>query len=275
MLYPTELSSGDVPGSNRCIGASAVPDLSATVIRNTPSHASAYATAAPRAPDGTGARTAENVFEDVPHCRLSPTGNPCGASRHALFHPGAARVGASPRSAHAPVAAAPLPRGAHARYPDAPGRKPRVSLSDETKPVRCTCILRERQKQNAPGTCDPRAFACLGRSGWPISQGGQPRLGVQIPLAFETARQDARARAVAWPQGNQVRVGGKADHGNRFGEKTATRAKAAHDTPVVFKLQHFFNVDPVEPMRGVITTSTGRAEGGMGTVRIAAFVSSL
>lgn len=78
--------------------------------------------------------------------------------------PRAARVEASQRGAHAPVAAAPLPRGARTRYPDAPGRK-ETSVVEWKEPGRCMRILRERWKQNAPGTCDPRAFAFLGRSG--------------------------------------------------------------------------------------------------------------
>ena len=41
-------------------------------------HASAYATAMPRAPDGTRTRTAEACSTDVSHCRLSPTGNSFG-----------------------------------------------------------------------------------------------------------------------------------------------------------------------------------------------------
>lgn len=44
---------------------------------NTMSHASAYATAAPRAPDGIQTRTAVACSIDAPHCRLSPTGNSC------------------------------------------------------------------------------------------------------------------------------------------------------------------------------------------------------
>ena len=42
------------------------------------SHASAYATARPRAPDGIQTRTAVACSIDAPHCRLSPTGNSCG-----------------------------------------------------------------------------------------------------------------------------------------------------------------------------------------------------
>ena len=78
MLYPTELSSGGrtgfepaADGLRRC-STSELPSS-----RNTFSHASAYATAAPRAPDGTLARTAVACSIDAPHCRLSPTGNPC------------------------------------------------------------------------------------------------------------------------------------------------------------------------------------------------------
>ena len=92
--------------------------------RNTFSHASAYATAAPRAPDGIQTRTAVACSIDAPHCRRSPTGNPFGRQAPLLmFFPHAARVGASRRSAHAPVAAAPLPRARVVAHPDASGRK--------------------------------------------------------------------------------------------------------------------------------------------------------
>lgn len=93
--------------------------------RNTFSHASAYATARPRAPDGVASRTAVACSIDVPYCRLSPTGNSCRRTApHALqTQPRAARVEASPRGAHAPVAAAPLPRARVVAHPDASGRK--------------------------------------------------------------------------------------------------------------------------------------------------------
>jgi hypothetical protein len=94
-------------------------------LRNTFSHASAYATARPRAPDGIASRSAVTCSIDVPYCRLSPTGNSCRRTApHALqTQPRATRVEASPRGAHAPVAAAPLPRARVVANPDASGRK--------------------------------------------------------------------------------------------------------------------------------------------------------
>ena len=93
--------------------------------RNTFSHASAYATAMPCAPDGIASRTAVACSIDVPYCRLSPTGNPCRRIAPCALQtqPRAARVEASPRGAHAPVAAAPLPRARSIARPDASGRK--------------------------------------------------------------------------------------------------------------------------------------------------------
>src|SRR5688500_8626377 len=53
MLYPSELSSGDVPDSNRHFDREVALYLSANVASwNTFSRSRAYATAAPRAPDG-------------------------------------------------------------------------------------------------------------------------------------------------------------------------------------------------------------------------------
>lgn len=116
MLYPTELSSGGrtgfepvANGMRRC-SASELSSARSTVL-----HLPAYATAAPRAPDGTQAHAAGMVSIDAPHCRHANAGNRC--ERNALvslFLPCAARVEASQRSADAPLAAAPLPRGARA-----------------------------------------------------------------------------------------------------------------------------------------------------------------
>ncbi len=126
LLYPSELSSGGrtgfepvANGLRRC-SASELPSS-----RNTFSHASAYATARPRAPDGIESRTAVACSIDVPYCRLSPTGNSCGrlAPYTLQTQPRAARVEASPRGAYAPVAAAPLPRARAVAHPDASGRK--------------------------------------------------------------------------------------------------------------------------------------------------------
>ena len=126
MLYPTELSSGGrtgfepaADGFRRC-SASELPSS-----RNTFSHASAYATARPRAPDGIASRAAVACSIDVPYCRLSPTGNSYRriAPYASQTQPRAARVEASPRGAHAPVAAAPLPRARVVANPDASGRK--------------------------------------------------------------------------------------------------------------------------------------------------------
>ena len=125
-LYPTELSSGGrtgfepaADGFRRC-SASELPSS-----RNTFSHASAYATAKPRAPDGIASRTAGTCSIDIPYCRLSPTGNSYRriAPHASQTQPRAARVEASPRGAHAPVAAAPLPRPRSIARPDASGRK--------------------------------------------------------------------------------------------------------------------------------------------------------
>ena len=71
-----------MPESNRRLRASArcSIQLELTPSRNTVSHASAYAAAAPRAPDGAQTRTAVACSIDAPHCRLSPTGNPFGRS---------------------------------------------------------------------------------------------------------------------------------------------------------------------------------------------------
>lgn len=102
--------------------------------------------------------------------------------------PRAARVEASQRSAHAPVAAAPLPRDAQARYPDASGRKG-ISVVEWMEPGRCMRILRERWKQNAPGACDPRAFAFPREIGVADLPGSQP--DVRWPDA-------ARVRCRAW-----------------------------------------------------------------------------
>ena len=235
-----------MPESNRRLRASArcSIQLELTPSRNTVSHASAYAAAAPRAPDGAQTRTAVACSIDAPHCRLSPTGNPFGRDAPLwVFSPRAARVGASRRSAHAPVAAAPLPRGAHARYPDAPGRKG-TSVVERSEP-RCMRILRERWKQNAPGTCDPRAFAFLGRSGWPISQGVSRMSEVQVPCAFGTAQVAAvrtqRQAAARGLQGGLAVEGIGGLHGkNSVAEKTATWPTGAHDTPLVCDAQHFF-----------------------------------
>ena len=159
--------------------------------------------------------------------------------------PRAARVEASQRSAHAPVAAAPLPRGARTRYPDAPGRK-ETSVVEWKEPGRCMRILRERWKQNAPGTCDPRAFAFLGRSGWPISQGVSRMSEVQVPCAFDIAQVAAvrtqRQAAARWLQGGLAVEGIGGLHGkNSIAEKTATWPTGAHDTPLVCDAQHFFH----------------------------------
>ena len=125
MLYPFELSNGGrtgfepvANGFRRC-STSELPSS-----RNTFSHASAYATAKPRAPDGIASRSAVACSIDVPYCRLSPTGNPCGriAPNTLQTQPRAARVEASPRGAHAPVAAAPLPRARVVAHPDASGQ---------------------------------------------------------------------------------------------------------------------------------------------------------
>lgn len=78
-----------VPESNR--RPAAEPLLSLTELtpscRNTVWRSSAYATAAPRAPDGRETRAAGDRSIDASHCRPSPTGNPVA---HAF--PAAARI---------------------------------------------------------------------------------------------------------------------------------------------------------------------------------------
>ena len=173
MLYPAELSSGDVPESNRCSRRcrrclTPRPSSSGTPVptfRHTPRQR----------------RTHRTGHKPVPLRRVRRcSALPAVANRQSVRAHGAHFVVPSERRSRRSITTqrtcagcsrAPASGRAQARYPDAPGRKPGVSLLDGTKPARCMRILRERQKQNAPGTCDPRAFACLGRSGWPISQG--------------------------------------------------------------------------------------------------------
>ena len=176
-LYPTELSSGGrtgiepaANGFRRC-SASELPSS-----RNTFSHASAYATARPRAPDGVASRTAVACSIDVPYCRLSPTGNPCGrlAPNALQTQPRAARVEASPRGAHAPVAAAPLPR---ARRIAAPGCfRAESDFQELVLPNSCAACASFANAGNKtpPGLATRGRSRCLGRSGWPISQGVRP-----------------------------------------------------------------------------------------------------
>jgi hypothetical protein len=133
--------------------------------------------------------------------------------------------------------------GARTRYPDAPGRK-ETSVVEWKEPGRCMRILRERRKQNAPGTCDPRAFAFLGRSGWPISQGVSRMSEDQVPCAFDIAQaahvRVQRHAAARWLQGGLAVEGiGGLHEENSLGEKTATRPTGAHDTPLVCDAQHF------------------------------------
>ena len=157
-------------GLRRC-SASELPSS-----RNTFSHASAYATAQPRAPDGIASRTAVTCSIDVPYCRLSPTGNPCGriAPNTLQTQPRAARVEASPRGAHAPVAAAPLPRARVVAHPDASGRK--IIFYRLVLPNSCAACASFANAGNKtpPGLATRGRSRCLGRSGWPISQGVRP-----------------------------------------------------------------------------------------------------
>ena len=177
MLYPTELSSGGrtgfepvADGLHRC-STSELPSS-----RNTFFHASAYATARPRAPDGIASRTAVACSIDVPYCRLSPTGNayrrlaPCALQTQ----PRAARVEASPRGAHAPVAAALLPR---ARSIAAPGCfRAESFFHGLVLPNSCAACASFANAGNKtpPGLATRGRSRCLGRSGWPISQGVRP-----------------------------------------------------------------------------------------------------
>jgi hypothetical protein len=162
---------------------------------------------------------------------------PCGV------HSRAARVEASQRSAHAPVAAAPLPRGAWTRYPDAPGRK-ETSVMEWMKPGRCMRILRERWKQNAPGTCDPRAFAFLGRSGWPISQRVSRMSEAQAPRAFAIAQiaiirvQDQAA--ARWLQGGLAVEGIDGLHGKIRLVKKRPRGRRARTIRRLFAKRNIF-----------------------------------
>lgn len=177
LLYPSELSSGGrtgfepvADGFRRC-SASELPSS-----RNTFSHASAYATARPRAPDGIASRTAVACSIDVPYCRLSPTGNPCRriAPCMSQTQPRAARVEASPRGAHAPVAAAPLPRACSIA---APGCFRAESIFHWlVLPNSCAACASFANAGNKtpPGLATRGRSRCLGRSGWPISQGVRP-----------------------------------------------------------------------------------------------------
>ena len=63
--------------------------------------------------------------------------------------------------------------------------------------LRCMCILRERWKQNAPGFCDPRAFASPREIGVADHPGSQPESVVDVPLRFIARMERARDRAVA------------------------------------------------------------------------------
>jgi hypothetical protein len=88
--------------------------------------------------------------------------------------PRAARVEASPRGAHAPVAAAPLPR---ARSIAAPGCFRAESIFHWlVLPNSCAACASFANAGNKtpPGLATRGRSRCLGRSGWPISQGVRP-----------------------------------------------------------------------------------------------------
>lgn len=188
LLYPSELSSGGrtgfepvANGLRRC-SASELPSS-----RNTFPHASAYATARPRAPDGIESRTAVACSIDVPYCRLSPTGNSCGriAPYTLQTQPRAARVEASPRGAHAPVAAAPLPRARAVAHPDASGRK--IFSTDWF----CGTLALHALPLRTLKTKRPRVLRPEGVRVASGDRGGRsPResdrdLGVRVPVAFD------------------------------------------------------------------------------------------
>ena len=260
MLYPIELSNGGrtgfepvANGLRRC-SASELPSS-----RNTFSHASAYATATPRAPDGIASRTAVACSIDVPYCRLSPTGNPCRRiAPYALqTQPRAARVEASPRGAHAPVAAAPLPRARSIARPDASGRKTISLQTGFAELSRCMRFLCERWKQNAPGFCDPRAFALPREIGVADLPGSPTVIRCAVyrlrspgrrSLCFVHAR--ASAPRLVGHSAKRIALTKFGFMGSSDVAKNAARAKAAHDTLLIFDAQLFFNIEISSPTNG-------------------------
>jgi hypothetical protein len=146
LLYPTELPSS----------------------RNNLARYSAYATAAPRAPDGTQAHAAGHRSMEAPHCRLSPTGNSCA---HAF--PVAARAehrGAALARLVAESSAAGHVHGP--RCPDVRGRMLRMSEKSVSETVRAAkdrarvrrTLFADAERKTPPDGY-PRAFACLGDRG--------------------------------------------------------------------------------------------------------------
>ena len=127
----------------------------------------AYATAAPRAPAGMKIRAAGNIrqyFPDYPRRSADNVVHPIlliGRVNDG-FPPRATRAGASPRGAHAPVAAVPLPQGVRQHAWMLQGRTCRFRIG---KP--CWWVVRGRTqkplrmpgKKKPPGFQDPRAFA--------------------------------------------------------------------------------------------------------------------
>ena len=159
--------------------------------------------------------------------------------------PHATRVGASTRSAHAPVAAAPLLRTRMA-HPDAPGRKP-VGFLRKEMPVCDACASSANAgNKTPPGFATRGRSLRLGRSGWPISQGVSRN---QLSMyRFDSSPAWSAHATVPWLGSRRASTlaDALAEMGRRFMgtrmEKTAaTKGEGAHDTPVVFRMQHFFN----------------------------------
>ncbi len=208
MLYPTELSSGDVPDSNRCNQRELMPNLSAIVVME-------YRLPLLGIRHGSAARTGWDtnprrweVSVGIPHCRLSPTGNPFGRLAPvccAIPSTRRSRRSITTRRTCARCSRAPA-SGAQrscARMLQGGNVFPQVGMAKRLRAMRVLC---ERQKQNAPGCRDPRAFASPREIGvadlpgsstgcqWTVSAWPSPRLPwTSIAQAHASApRRDGR-----------------------------------------------------------------------------------
>lgn len=161
----------------------------------------AYATAAPRAPAGIKIRAAGNIRQYVPDYPRRSADN---VVRPILligrvndgFPPRATRAGASPRGAHAPVAAAPLPQGVRQHAWMLQGRTCRFRIG---KP--CWWVVRGRTKSlcECLERKNPRGFKtrghsqCLGRS--PVADLPWSRPASAVVRLVRAARRFQRTQA--------------------------------------------------------------------------------
>lgn len=163
----------------------------------------AYATAAPRAPAGIKIRAAGNIRQYVPDYPRRSADNVVRPIQligrvNDGFPPRATRAGASPRGAHAPVAAAPLPQGVRQHALDAPGQN--LSVPDR-KAMLVGCARSHAKafanawKEKTPGFSRPEGIrSASGDRRWPISRGVDRRQRLSAlcaPRAASSARRPA------------------------------------------------------------------------------------